>query len=389
MHQEIDEIHEPDICTRDRKLSAGIQYLKDLNVVIKHSDKNLGIVAMRGDIYRTGLEKALKHSFRPVPAMPHADIVRRLANIIKLAPKSLYGKATTWLRSAEQHMQPSAFYVIPKIHKKQLGFRPIAAAHSYTLASLSIGLSHLLNAMVNDIGGIAKSTHDVIMDMEENMLPAHGVFLCFDVVSMYPSMDINDTLQTLAQHVPALNQNKAFLYKALQLLLRNSYVTANNMVFQQMRGLATGTQAAPAIANLYFHYKVREILDNPEIFWSKRYIDDGIIYCSAHVIDRLKDALLKASPLELTFEQKNSEAVFLDVHIYKGQRFAKERKMDMKPFFKPTNKLLMLPFMSAHPMHQKLAIVRGEAIRTLRASTDKTHWLQAMNFIFHGLIQRG
>ena len=95
------------------------------------------------------------------------------------------------------------------------------------------------------------------------------------------------------------------------------------------------------------------------------------------------------SNLKFTYELSKECAIFLDFNIYKGRRFNTERKLDFKPFFKPTNKFLYLPANSNHPSAMKKAIVKGEAIRCLRNSTDKANWLLAVDKIFKGLIERG
>jgi hypothetical protein len=56
-------------------------------------------------------------------------------NIVKPAPRGLKPHATKWVTHAVQHQDPATFYVVPKLHKPKLGFRPIAAAHSYPLAA--------------------------------------------------------------------------------------------------------------------------------------------------------------------------------------------------------------------------------------------------------------
>jgi hypothetical protein len=101
----------------------------------------------------------------------------------------------------------------------------------------------------------------------------------------------NDTLDTLLKSVYGLRINSGFLYKALQLLLRNSYITAQGKTYRQTKGIATGTQTAPALANLYLHEKIKDILEDPDIFWSKRYIDDGICYVEKTAVERIRSRI--------------------------------------------------------------------------------------------------
>lgn len=57
--------------------------LRDLNLLIKQADKNLGLVAIRGDIHN-GMTRArlAAPSFEKVNNIPHDDLLRRLKNIV-------------------------------------------------------------------------------------------------------------------------------------------------------------------------------------------------------------------------------------------------------------------------------------------------------------------
>ena len=387
--QDIDTIEEPKIRALSFHLAKGMRHLRDMNLVAKMADKNLGLTVMAGPVYRRGLEAALRQGFIPVSRFPVEDIRRRLQNICRLAPRVFKRQTKEWIEWADKHDTPAMFYVIPKLHKASLGFRPIAATHSYPLAKLSSFMSDCLNKEVAKVYGIAKNSKEVIVDLEQIILPDDGVFLSFDVEKMYPSMDINDTLRSMLEKVPGMRMYMGFLYKALQLLLRNSYVVAQDQVYRQTKGIATGTQMAPALANLYLDAKIAEILSDPDVLWSVRYIDDGLCYVKRCAVEKIRSRIAAISGLTFTFEMDEVRAVFLDLEIYKGRRFARDGRLDVKPYFKPTNLLLYMPWMSAHPLHMKLGVVRGEAIRLLRSSTNKEVWLNALGTVFKGLMARG
>ena len=76
---------------------------------------------------------------------------------------------------------------------------------------------------------------------------------------------------------------------------------------------------------------------------------------------------------------------FLDLTLYKGQRFAQHGILDIKPFFKDTNKFQYLQFSSAHPRSTFKGILKGEHTRLLRACSDQQEYnciLQKMYGIF-------
>jgi len=115
-----------------------------------------------------------------------------------------------------------------------------------------------------------------------------------------------------------------------------------------------GTKMAPAYANLFMAELEEKLLTNSPkdpILW-KRYIDD--ILCiwpgDASELDNFVKYLNRAHPtIKFTYESSSTSVDFLDITIYKGNRFHRHRKLDVKPFFKATNKFQYLQYNSAHP----------------------------------------
>lgn len=363
-----------------------------MNVVTKPADKNLGLVPIRGDIYAAMLRKWLAPpSFQPVDNFPHQDILRRVENTIRYTRAISAEEKEQWIQHTTTQNAPCPFYAIPKIHKKQhLGSRPISAQHSYMLAPLSIALTKVLLPVQNRCIGITKDTVSFVNRIELFTTPRPFVFLTYDVEACYPSIDINDAIQTLHENIPIMREHNSFWTKVLQLIMYNNYVSYNDRIYRQMIGTATGTQVAPPFANLYLFYKFKTVLSDPAILFNERYIDDGFVLVSTEEdATRIVSNLNNRTNLTLTSDISDKEAIFLDLVIYKGDRFSLNQKLDLKTYFKPTNRLLYLPMVSHHPLPMKAGIIIGEAIRTLRNSSSKIEWLKALHFIFKGLLARG
>ena len=376
----------------DLLISKGIRDLKALDIVLKHADKNLGLVPVHWHTYRN---MCLDHIgnrdvYTECQQFPIQNIVNRMRNIIGTARAPPY-KIAKWLQFADEDTKPSPFYVMPKIHKQKLfASRPVQAQHSYVLTPLSRDLTEVLQKAVEEIPTISKDSKTTAQELDTFFFERPGVFLTYDVEAMYPSIDLNDAISILKENVQALNEKNGFWLKVLQLILFNNYVSFNETVYRQMKGTAIGTCMAPPFANLYFHYRYKNVLENNKILFQRRFIDDGfVIIESKSDATNLMETMSKTTNLKFTYEISNEKAIFLDFEIFKGRRFETQKKLDFKPFFKPTNKFLYLPANSNHPIAMKKAIVKGEAIRCLRNSTNKTEWLKAMDKIFKGLLERG
>lgn len=363
-----------------------------MNTVLKAADKNMGVVAIRTDIYNYFLNKNLAPPcFMPVDNFPHQEIMNRLRILLygtKLFPNWCKDK---WIKEAEKAEEPCPFYIIPKIHKSKLGARPITAQHSYMLKPISKELASALQREADAIPEIARDSKSVVQQLEALHLEHKNfVFMTYDVEACYPNIDINDAVKTLYDNMEIMRKNNAILTRLLRLVMYNNYVTANGKVYRQMTGTATGTQVAPPFANLYLFYKYKQFLKPGTILFQSRYIDDGLLITHTEEQGRkVLHNLQQASNLNLTFEISSTRAIYLDLEVFKGRRFEKEGKLDLKVYFKPTNKLLYLPAISHHPITHKVGIVRGEAIRCLRNCSDKADWLKALAVIFKGLMLRG
>lgn len=374
-----------------KRAAKGIRDLKKMDIVVKQADKNLGIVPIRGDIYRTLRSKHLEPPFfNQVNTFPHADILNRLQNILKLGSEVTPMEKEAWIEHAMNATEPCYFYIIPKLHKPKLSTRPITANHSYMLAPLSKRLAVVLQSKVDGLSEIARDSKMVIQQLEELRINEPIEFITYDVETLYPSIDINEAIKTLNREIPEMRKNGAFWTKVLQLIMYNQFVQAGSNTYRQMKGTATGTQVAPPFANLFLYYKFRRILRNPRILYHSRYIDDGLLIVKMNTNSKMLLKCLEISSKHtLTTESSAYKATYLDITVYKGGRYRKYRRLDTKVFFKPTNKFLYLPPQSNHPSAHKTSIIIGESIRCLRISSDKANWLEALRLIFNGLLRRG
>lgn len=377
---------------RSRTITKGLQDLKNMDIVLKAADKNLGIVAIRKDIYNHLLNKHLSPPcFKQVTTFPHQNIVTRLENILTHTTLIPTWCKSKWLKEAQTAKEPCPFYIIPKIHKRTLGARPITAQHSYMLKSISKHLASILQITADSISEIAKDSKTVVQQVEQ--LNLHGkefVFVTYDVEACYPNIDINDAIRTLYENIPIMRSNNAVLSRLLRLVMFNNYVTCNERIYRQMTGTATGTQVAPPFANLYLFYKFKQYLPPEHLLFQSRYIDDGLLITQdIPTGKKLIQDLQQASNLNLTFDISKQKAIYLDLELFKGTRLKRQGKLDIRVYFKPTNRQLYLPAISHHPGSHKSGIIRGEAIRCLRNCSDKGDWLNALAVIFKGLINRG
>ena len=89
--------------------------------------------------------------------------------------------------------------------------------------------------------------------------------------------------------------------------------------------------------------------------------------------------------IKFTYEISDTERTFLDVTLYKGERFEATNTLDLKTQIKATNKQLYVHSASHHPPATIKAIAKGETKRYLRTSSNETNFNSMTLKLIHKL----
>ena len=199
---------------------------------------------------------------------------------------------------------------------------------------------------------------------------------------MYTNIPTEDGINTALQAIEN-QENKdllclptSWLKKLLELILYKNVFRFNDKFYIQKQGTAMGTKMAPAYANIFMGALQSRILSetNPfPIHW-KRYIDDIFL-----VWTDTKESLEQFIRASMTYTKAlillTDEITFLDLCLYKGERFAKEGILDIKTHIKPTNTQQYVHASSAHPPGTGRGIIKGELLRYLRTNSNEPTFL--------------
>ena len=80
--------------------------------------------------------------------------------------------------------------------------------------------------------------------------------------------------------------------------------------------------------------------------------------------------------IKFTSECSPQQVTFLDLTVYKGERFERSGVLDVKTYVKAYNKQLYVHAKSYHPKGTGKGIIIGEALRYLRTNSDQRHFDQ-------------
>ena len=357
------------------KLNKIIDLGKNPEIVIKKADKGNSIVILDTVYYlREGLRQLSDESFyrhldydlTPVHEQEVNRIVQSLYSA-KMISKRL--KKYLWA----EHCRTAVFYMLPKIHKKNIPGRPIVSASSCATEKLSEFIDVLLNPLVTKTSSYVRDTSDFINKISDIDLENKPTIIAsLDVCSLYTQIPQLLGLKCIAKVLRGNRDLPLPAYKILEILkvvLNCNNFTFNGEHFLQIQGVSMGTKCAPTYANLVLSVIETEFLSNLDLkplLWL-RFIDD-IFVVYQHGLPNLQAMLEKFNSshetLKLTLEWSYSHVPFLDTVVY-----IEDNALRTKLYRKPTDATNYLMYNSAHPPGCKKGF-KSQAMRVRRNCSD-------------------
>ena len=372
---------------------------KRTDIIIKPSDKNLGVTVMNRGWY---IEQALLQLnndsvYIPITSNPNpTSIIDELKLIIDTQQWLTKKTATKLLKdliidhTLNRNRLPR-IYFLPKLHKIPTGLRPICASQGWITYWSSVYIHLSVFPLLKLIPTYITNSAQLVLMLDKIKPPPHFQFLEADVDQLYPSINIEEGLHALKSFLITARMHHtqiSLLIKLTKWVLVNNYVTFGELTYLQISGTAMGTPCAVIFACIFVHTIEREALDiftstrfsMSCIFLFVRFLDDIIAiisdYDSGIEVMRLLSSRRKS--IHFTFKIRNSEAQFLDLTLYK-RTHRHIHYLESKAYSKPLNKFLFLPPNSCHPKH----IFKGWAVgygRRLRGScTVDSDYTQVMD----------
>jgi hypothetical protein len=255
---------------------------------------------------------------------------------------------------------------------------------------------------------IGNST-DLICQLEKTHLDGLDNVILFsaDVESLYPSIDIKDGLKALRLALIEYNKDIStdsdnefditeidFIVDLTTWVLNNNYFQFGlNTIWKQIKGTAMGTPVAVTFACIYLGILEKEAFSKmrtyPFVIY-KRYIDDQVGIAKTQALaEEFTDIFsnLRES-IKITSEISTIQINFLDLTLYKGQRYLFDHILDIKVFQKPTNKYVYLPHTSYHS-ENVFKYITAELRRYKLICNNNSDYMNIKSAFFNRLKDRG
>jgi hypothetical protein len=152
-------------------------------------------------------------------------------------------------------------------------------------------------------------------------------------------------------------------------------------------------KSSPSISCLVVNKLVQLILQmETRIISFHIYMDDTILFWEGSMM-QLEHFIARINTLHdtltFTYVASHTEIQFLDLVIYKGNRFKASNILDIKCFTKPTETWCYLDRASSHSPSIFPGFIRGELIRYVRNSNNPESYEEKKSIFTSKLLERG
>ena len=346
------------------------------HITIKKADKGSAVVVMNTtDYLREGYRQLQDENFyQKVPNDMTNQISDKIADTL-ITMKSLNlitEKNFDFLNI--KNPKEARFYLLPKIHKKDVPGRPICSSIQHPTAHISKFVDEHIKKYVPKIRSYVRDTQHFISRLKQlGQIPNNALLVTLDVSSLYTNIPNHEGLLAVAEHLrtdPDKQKIGPHLLKLLQLVLHSMSFSFNGDHYLQIGGTAMGTSVAPNYANLFMDRFETKALDNwslKPLVWL-RFIDD-IFMIWTHGEDSLSNFIEYLNgihpTIKFTHKVSTSSINFLDTTI----KINSNRELYTTLYEKTTDTHLYLHYTSSHHAPSKTKGPYGQYLRLRRICT--------------------
>ena len=304
----------------------------------------------------------------------------------QFSAKSLIDKDTLKKLVPKDSRTPE-FYMLPKIHKNPVSGRPVISSTGCHSEKISAFVDEKLRPAVSELPSYIKDSDDFLQKIQKLQSVGKDDYLVtLDVSSLYTNIDNEEGVKAIEEN-PSIR--KKYTTEIIQMIckLMSLVLTLNNYIFngqnyQQVKGTAMGTRAAPNYANLYMgQFEEKHIYQTD---WSQyvrfygRFIDDICLIWQG-TESQLKSFLKHLNEvhpsIKFTFEYSKHRINFLDITLMKSSTGV----LSTDVFQKTTDTHSYLLRSSAHPAHSLKSIPYSQFLRLKRLVSNPARLKQRIS----------
>ncbi|XP_071181367.1 uncharacterized protein [Mytilus edulis] len=260
-------------------------------------------------------------------------------------------------------------YFLPKIHKinpevvkniiKQgfnhsdieVAYRPIVNKSNSPTCRIEKFLDLIFKPLLRKDPFFIQDSKDFIVKLEKEKKENKCFLIAYDVTSMYTNMQIKDLQETLVNNLEKIDKlsynfqipNLADLAELIKIVIENNEFEFNGHIYKQIIGAPMGGILSPSCTDLHLASILKMILDKfqyrTHIKLHCQYRDDGFMVFTGNML-QIEECFSIANKidnlLKFTYEVSEELMTYLDLEVYKGNRFHIKGILDVKFHIKKT-----------------------------------------------------
>lgn len=368
--------------TRRATAEPVLKKLRERQCVYMKSDKGRDLVIMdRSDYEDKMLDLIASSSFEKLRKSPLNKMEIETTKILKRVEK-VFGPSTKWKLKVSNAMVPK-LYGLPKTHKTPLKMRPIISNNNaptekiakWLVADFSKYKQPESKSVLNSFDFIEKTKNIVVEDDE--------VLVSFDVVALFPSIPISETLILLKEWLQESERDEEkrnVYFDAAKLCMDFNCCQFLNTFYKIAKGTAMGNALSPFLANVFMSSLERKIEEEgmlPRVW--HRYVDDVFAVIKEDNIDvTLNHLNSKCQTVKFTLErERDGKLPFLDLLISRKT----DKQLDFAVYRKPTNIPRYIPKESFCPIQYKQAAFNSMVFRMCKLPLSVHNYMEELKYI--------
>ena len=401
----------PNLSRRHRDALRNLRQRHDVIVIM--TDKNLGLAVDSAASYDAHVRASLsvthtrtQHTVAVAIALIITDCENAIAPFLDDELLGLPVWLTKFLRASftgipnlRRAYDIPKFYLLYKVHKEALGFRPITGNWCSPTQPAARLLAFILLPFVRMTSEYVRDGDAMNTLLYEFTLADDEFLVTYDVVNLYPSIPhalclemVNSFLERSWDEVNVFERigSVTLIMALLKLVLSLNYCQYAGVVFLQMLGYATGTACGAEVAHLYlceiFKTLFRSVRRNLRLH--KRYVDDGfLVWRGPETCLRrfLSDLDSQHAAVRITFAVSRRLCIFLDLHLSVSASGAVESSV----YQKEQNRFLYPLWNSEIPRSTLAGIAIGECIRYIKRCSRRADYIEMLKLFSQRLAARG
>lgn len=350
------------------------------NVIILPADKGGATVAMYKDEYHQKMLNILndRSTYQPLNRCPLTKLQTSANTLIGRLCREEVIDEFKRRRMIAYNTQTPRIRAQPKVHKENLPLRHIVPTMNSPASNLSIFMDGILKKILHKKYDIPNSV--ALIDKLNNIVVNEDeTLISFDVVSLFPSIPVEYTLNVLKRRWNEIQQHTNMSYTLFADIMRfiladASFFTYNDTVYKQIDGIAMGSNIAPTVANIItdelFDLVLPKLTFKPKLL--AKYVDDILAIVPKNEVETVLHHLNSEIPsIKFTYELEHTDGTlpYLDVKLIRCTDGTIKTDWYNKEI--AANKLLN--FHSNHPIRMKLNVAFNFFYRVLSLSSDCFH----------------